>query len=494
MRTERNLAIGCFCVDGSSVFVADEVLPIVAEIDQTSGEVRRVVTWDVDSVDSEQPTATALAVHDGSLWISAPSAGGMIRVILDTSESAVVPLDFAPGPITTLGSDLVVVAYREWRSIDEAAPNAVPDHPVVWSGSEQDPPFDPSEIDMSFDIARPVWRIGRHGVEQVDLGGDVASIVSLDREHIFATVRRSDHAVVLTPEDFGGVSFSYPASVVRFDSDFRGEVVAELHDHGTLFVTDSEVWCSDHGGRGHRQPGLLRVHPPGQPSDLVEGAISPDAVTGTEAIVVENARFLTDDATPTPIARVVSLLDGSEVDTIELPARVDHYGDYEPVVDGPDIWFVTDSGDALVRIDLLSRKAELLPVVVPTAAHRPSPVAPPGVDLHEHNIRSLETMRAELLGGWRGDDGTRHPFISGVEFESIELAGGDFPDASIVATFRSVHRPGAIFGIRWYLYDELGRPEDPEYWGIHLMEEVETGGLPTADSGRPDEHGVLWIE
>lgn len=139
--------------------------------------------------------------------------------------------------------------------------------------------------------------------------------------------------------------------------------------------------------------------------------------------------------------------------------RIDQYGDNEAVVDGPDIWFVTESGDALVRIDLLSRKAELLPVVVPTAAHRPSPVPPPGVDLHELNTRSLETMRAELLGGWREDDRTRHSFISGVEFESIELDGGDFPDASIVATFRSVHRPGARFGIRWYLYDELGRPK-----------------------------------
>lgn len=35
--------------------------------------------------------------------------------------------------------------------------------------------------------------------------------------------------------------------------------------------------------------------------------------------------------------------------------------------------------------------------------------------------------------------------------------------------------------------------EDPEYWGIHLMEEVESGGLPMIEECRPDEHGVVWI-
>lgn len=43
--------------------------------------------------------------------------------------------------------------------------------------------------------------------------------------------------------------------MIRFDSDFRGEVVAELHDHGTLFVTDSEVWCSDHEAAHTASPG-----------------------------------------------------------------------------------------------------------------------------------------------------------------------------------------------------------------------------------------------
>lgn len=151
----------------------------------------------------------------------------MVRIDLETNESVVLPLDSMPGPITPLGDELIVVAYREWQSSEEEVSGVGSERPVVWSNPGLETPFDASEIDTGFDIARPVWRISSGGAERVDLGGDVESAVSLDGEQLFATVRRADHPVAVTSEEFGSMSFSYPASSstrtsgVRFWQSFK---------------------------------------------------------------------------------------------------------------------------------------------------------------------------------------------------------------------------------------------------------------------------------
>ena len=159
-----------------------------------------------------------MAVQGEYLWISAPSAGGMVRIDLGSDESTVLPLDSLPGPFTVHGDVLIVVAYREWQAEDEHSP-AVSKHPVDWAapgndevpeplavsadrtGGAQPRPADvmkSGDIDLGFDVARPVWRVDPTGATRVDLGGDVTSVVSLDDDAFVAVVRRADQSVVLT--------------------------------------------------------------------------------------------------------------------------------------------------------------------------------------------------------------------------------------------------------------------------------------------------------
>ncbi len=82
---------------------------------------------------------------------------------------------------------------------------------------------------------------------------------------------------------------------------------------------------------------------------------------------------------------------------IELPARIDEFGDHEPVTNGSDIWWVTESHDAMVRVNVADHTAYLLDIVVHTVAHRTSPAPPPGLDISDHTASVLSAVQAELV-------------------------------------------------------------------------------------------------
>ena len=280
---------------------------------------------------------------------------------------------------------------------------------------------------------------------------------------------------------------------MRFGLGLAGDVLIETQDGGELFVVGSELWCLDYGANGLRQAALLQVDVAARDVTRSLPGLYPTALTPAEAVVVQFDRTAGKPGKQRCVALIVDLASGRQIDAVDLPTVVEQSGDKPVIAAGPDVWFVADAGNALVGLNVADRTARLISISVPTIQHRPPAIPPAGVDLAELEHDALQSIR-EQLGDWSDSDGTQHPFISGVVFESISL-GSTFPDTAIIATFRSSDRSSVLFGTRWYLYDELGNVAESEYRGIDLMEKVEGGsGLPAVETCRPDTDGIVWID
>ena len=81
------------------------------------------------------------------------------------------------------------------------------------------------------------------------------------------------------------------------------------------------------------------------------------------------------------------------------------------------------------------------------------------------------------------------PDLTGVVADGARLVGA-WPDTRLEWTFTHPSRPGITLRRRLALFDDLGRICEPEYCDIHLMEDLDTGGLPPAGDARD---GVLDI-
>lgn len=57
---------------------------------------------------------------------------------------------------------------------------------------------------------------------------------------------------------------------------------------------------------------------------------------------------------------------------------------------------------------------------------------------------------------------------------------GSWPDTTLQITFAWTRRPGVRLRRVIPLYDELGRPEEPRYANVHLMEDLDTGNVAAA--------------
>ena len=156
------------------------------------------------------------------------------------------------------------------------------------------------------------------------------------------------------------------------------------------------------------------------------------------------------------------------------------------------VWIGGDDG--LIRISVGDFRVESVEVQIDLKPYLPSAQPPEDVDLSLYESRSFERLRSGLVGGWQGDDGTTHPLIDGITFESVDLMG-TFPETHVIASFKSEDRPGITFARKWLLYDELGNPVDHEYAEIYLMEDVEAMGygLPPMSECVPGPDGLVWF-
>ena len=63
----------------------------------------------------------------------------------------------------------------------------------------------------------------------------------------------------------------------------------------------------------------------------------------------------------------------------------------------------------------------------------------------------------------------------------VRVGSGGWPNMRLVITFRHARRPGLLLRRTLELFDEAGGPVSHTYADIHLMEDLDTGGIPPAE-------------
>jgi len=106
------------------------------------------------------------------------------------------------------------------------------------------------------------------------------------------------------------------------------------------------------------------------------------------------------------------------------------------------------------------------------------PDGPPPVDADDH-ARFWQRRLEGLDACWTDETGSVGPLSTGLSDPRVEVVG-TWPRTALHVTFRWAQRPGVRLRRVVALYDELGRAEEPEYADIHIMEDLDTGRVPSA--------------
>ncbi|MDP2293022.1 MAG: hypothetical protein Q8M22_17710 [Actinomycetota bacterium] len=500
-----------------SIFVCDRMLPVCVDLHRATGIVRRTSTWPLLDSLRHQPVVTAVRLHDGAVWISSPAAGGLVRIDTATFDHTLVRLDAMPGPIARLGDDLMVFAYREWRSAPHASADASPiERPVIWlDAPDREPstvrwfmyspdadPYEPvdesDEIDHDLDAhahdldldladddfetnedgARPVWRIVSGVPQPFDVGGDAGTGITMSDGTLVASVRRHSDPLVKVREAYG-IAYRYPGAVIAFHPDGTSRTIREFDDGVDLVSDGIGLWFTAEDA----DTGETTLAPIELAGRVIEPRGAVVAIVAGRAVVVERSG---------PMRRL-DLATGADLDDLAIPPIALDDG-HEAVVDGEQVWFAGASPDRLITVDIGSSDVAVLAVTVDLDPLLPPATPRAGFDIADYERGALSDFRDELLGGWQDESGAVMPFIDGVTFISIDLVGS-FPDTCIEVTFDSSERTGQTFGVRLALYDALGNDIGIGFAGIHMMELIDGWpGLPHLDQTPADESGVTWLE
>ncbi len=170
----------------------------------------------------------------------------------------------------------------------------------------------------------------------------------------------------------------------------------------------------------------------------------------------------------------VALGDGS---VAAVTATDDHV--WVAVRRGPADSYRPSSPTAVVRVDARDGQVETVvePDSVEIAAHG-WPLGPPPVDAADYTAfwrRHLEGLDAY----WTDEHGHVHPLTEGLSDARVDVVGA-WPGTTLHVTFRWARRPGVRLRRVVALFDDLGRPEEPTYADIHMMEDLDTGRVPDA--------------
>lgn len=88
----------------------------------------------------------------------------------------------------------------------------------------------------------------------------------------------------------------------------------------------------------------------------------------------------------------------------------------------------------------------------------------------QHHLQGLDAY-------WTDQDGHVGPLSAGVSGARVDVVGV-WPGTTLDVTFAWSRRPGVRLRRTLALYDDLGRPEEPLYADIHIMEDLDTGRVP----------------
>jgi hypothetical protein len=365
---------------------------------------------------------------------------------------------------------------------------ASPPRPVVWEGPIEDESDDEEVARTDSTVPRPVWQLHGSIAVPVHLGGDVHALVAVDGV-VFGVIRRPSDPLIKRRAPGGRVSYHYPGVVIRWEPAAGVRTIADVDDcSGQIVVDDRRVWLIgfsrgqeqvrelDTSGLGFEAPIPLQIGAPVGLSDGMLLELEEGRATRRGGPVV-GCRLL---RRPTSRGRALPAVDLPAVDPLAQTS------------DG-DTWFLVSNRPELVCVNTAGVVRHVA-IELDCRPYAPEATVPDGVDLPGFETDEIEGLRAALLGGALDQHGRRHPFVSGIEFTTVELRG-TFPATHAVALFWAETHPGLLFGRRWNLYDDLGNPQPLDYADIGLMEDLEAAGygLPPPEACTADHDGIVWF-
>ncbi len=518
-------------VGAGRCFVADDVVPVVAETDTADGRVVELFTWTLSPPHRHLPTTTALALQDGDLLVASPAAGGLVRINRATGGSAVTPLPDPPLSLVVDGEAVWIVGAADLDA-DARPENDGTRHPVRWEepteadraryraemsgilGVDGDGSLQPLVDDEAplptaadwedladdgselVDRSRRLYRLIGDELTTMDIGGEPGGAAVLDGTLVCVCWRDDDPAVKRV-EVGGWLSYERPATVVAVGVEGDVRLVGSVDDNsGTVMVDDGMVWLLGYAARDAEAIRPLDISAGAGIGDVVDlGLDTMVAIVDRIAVGIVRPRWTpwlvhAHDEPAGVDLHLVPLDDPAARRRVHLPdVSTNQVGTAERTV-----WLVRADGRALVHIDVATGEAGEIPLAISCAHRAPEPSPPAGLELDRHEHAQLGLLRDSLLGGRTdAETGATLPFISGITFDSIRL-DEVFPSSAVVALFHAESHPGVQFGRRWALYDDLGDPNDLEYVDIDLMEDVEAAGygLPAPENCVADEAGIVW--
>jgi hypothetical protein len=430
-------------VAADSVWAIDVFQPVAARLDRVDGCLSGIVAWpDVPP----QPVGCRrhMAAHSRCVWIQQ----GEIVAFLDadgvrwTTTLAGVTLHAAGGP----GAWFAEVPHI---AVGGAGPDGtwlsappLPDGRVVL--------VTPGGSRWEFRLDRPV------------------RAVAAAADGLLVTV--ADRPPDAIPVGRGGFAFDYHYATYRVPwSTLRGEAIVcteqtrvETPPYGLL------GWLRPKPGAGWRVDGLWWSVGWDPRGSKIERAL---LAVGVDEEGVERARVPLGTGTVTAACRVE--------DRIWLT-----------VSRGRFLHVDADAPAEVVVLDPAARAVK--PVLGPDAVditERTWPLPPaPRPGALDHAQRWLDRFGG-LDAYWTDEAGATKPLTGGMTDVSSTL-DGEWPDLAVRVAFRHPHFPAGRLSRRIPLFDELGRPVEPEYADIALMEDLDTGYLPPVTEA---VEGVLRI-
>ena len=436
MSTTRSLRPAHLQLVAGELWAIDEVHPVAAVLDPSSGGFRRLVSWPQvppwhEALDEEWRT-----LSDGSaLWVQSghgpparitPDGGVVVATVRTTASPARWRLS-AAGP-----SGAWLVGERPAQDI-AASPDAPP----------------PSDGGGELLVATP--------------DGGVRTVF----------VAHPVHGLVGTPD---GV-------LVQVDTGRGERVDLGLGSwswepwHEWLLVPWSEGFPDVVAIGSQRTVPAPRVPSPRLPGRPVMWHDT-DEDAGSEAERTDVAGSLRwhvgwDHSTGTPRTAVAT---GHEPDRGREVLRVPlGRGTVRAVLGSGDLLFVAvtrprDRGSVLAVQAASGAVHETAAGSVDVSGQR-RPVGPPPAD--------LDSYVGYWLRSWADESGRVEPADEGMSNGRAAIVG-NWPDTAVEVTFDWDRRPSLRLRRRLPLFDEVGRHTPPEYSDIHLTEDLATGQIPPA--------------
>jgi hypothetical protein len=438
----RFLRPGVLVVAGPRLWVVDRVQPVAAVLDLATEEQVALVGWPQVPAGPAPEGRVVLAAEDG-VWVQQP-AGPVVLVGEDGTPSGRYVSD------TVLGA---VSAHGAWCAPEPRAQDV--------AATSDAPPSD--------DRTSSLLRLARADqvTRTVPVDAAVQSVVAVDGD-LFVEVETGSwtRRSLGTPTSWD----LEPETAwlrLRADQEVPDRLGRTAHASDAPSRADRGRW------RYGRLPDLTDPDDrPAEPHARTPGLdwfVGWDGGSATEEDRVVALGLQADG--PTELLRL-PLGGGSVVavvasgDQVWVAVEQRPRGSYRP--SGPT---------AVLRIDASTGNVDT--VVGPDSVDITAlgwPVGPPPVDADDY-VAYWQRHLSSLDAYWTDESGHVHPLSDGLSDTRVDVVDA-WPGTTLHVTFGWTRRPGVRLRRVVALYDDLGRPDEPLYADIHIMEDLETGHVP----------------